>query len=257
MSRRLRHASGRATSAERIPRYLQVASALRARIRQGRLPVGTQIATIDELECEFDVARITVRQAIVLLASEGLIKSVQGKGTFVIAMPADDRWLQLATDWESLIRPIRGNVPQNLVVVESGPPRLAAAEGHPAAEYRFLTSTQTRRRAPFALARVHIASPIYALAPGQFARQPALSVISEMAGLAIGRAHQTLTIGTADIEAARALKCALNAPTVEARCVVTDHDGVVIYLGEITYRGDCVRLNIELKSRNWAGFDSI
>jgi GntR family transcriptional regulator len=39
---------------------------------------------------------------------------------------------------------------------------------------------------------------------------------------------------------------ALNAPTAEARCVVTDKAGVVIYIGEITYPGDCVRLNIQL-----------
>jgi GntR family transcriptional regulator len=67
-----------------------------------------------------------------------------------------------------------------------------------------------------------------------------------MADLAISRAHQTLAIGSADIETARILGIALNAPTAEARCVVVDDDGVVIYVGEITYPGDCVRINIEL-----------
>ena len=27
---------------------------------------------------------------------------------------------------------------------------------------------------------------------------------------------------------------------------MTNAEGIVIYIGEITYRGDCVRLNIEL-----------
>ena len=40
-----------------------------------------------------------------------------------------------------------------------------------------------------------------------------------------------------------------SAPTAEARCIVTDTDNVVIYVGEITYRGDVVRLNIELIKR--------
>ena len=48
------------------------------------------------------------------------------------------------------------------------------------------------------------------------------------------------------METARNLGIALNAPTAEARCVVTDASGMVIYVGEITYPGDCVRLNIEL-----------
>jgi GntR family transcriptional regulator len=42
------------------------------------------------------------------------------------------------------------------------------------------------------------------------------------------------------------LGIALNAPTAEARCIVADKDGTVIYVGEITYPGDYVRLNIEL-----------
>ena len=54
------------------------------------------------------------------------------------------------------------------------------------------------------------------------------------------------------MEAARHLGIALNAPTAEARCVVTDEKGVIIYIGEITYPGDCVRLNIELIAQDGA-----
>ena len=86
----------------RVPRYLQVASALRQRLKDGRWAVGDQIATLEELENEFQVARVTVRQAIDLLQSEGLVKSYQGRGTFVMKAPESNRWLQLATDWASL-----------------------------------------------------------------------------------------------------------------------------------------------------------
>ena len=47
----------------RVPRYLQVASVLRRRIRDGHWLVGDKIATLEELEREFSVARVTVRQA--------------------------------------------------------------------------------------------------------------------------------------------------------------------------------------------------
>ena len=67
-----------------------------------------------------------------------------------------------------------------------------------------------------------------------------------MQDLEISRAHQTLLIGAADMETARHLGITINAPTAEARCVVADAAGVVIYVGQITYPGDCVRLNIEL-----------
>src|SRR5262249_24601607 len=110
----------------------------------------------------------------------------------------------------------------------------------------FLRSIQKQGGKPYAYARVHLAAHVHERSPKQFSRRVALAVLSEMKAAEIARAHQTLSIGAADIETARHLGIALNAPTAEARCVVTDRAGTVIYLGEITYPGDCVRLNIEL-----------
>ncbi len=67
----------------RVPLYLQVASTLRRRIEEGRWLAGQKISTLEELESEFQVARVTVRHAIDLLQKEGLVQRQQGKGTFV------------------------------------------------------------------------------------------------------------------------------------------------------------------------------
>jgi GntR family transcriptional regulator len=48
------------------------------------------------------------------------------------------------------------------------------------------------------------------------------------------------------METASSLEVALNSPTAEVRCAVADDQGVAIYVGEMIYRGDCVRLNIDL-----------
>lgn len=247
MAARTRKIFARQDAESRVPRYLQVASVLRRRIRDGHWGVGERMATLEELEREFGVARVTVRQAIDLLQGEGLVKSFQGRGTFVTKAPAAEPWLELATDWESLITPIRENVPQFLPV-ESPPaaPRIEEIDGIPAADYKFLCSIQRRGNEPYAYARVHIARHIYERAPKLFQSRAALVVLAEMRGMEISRARQTLTIGAADLEAAHHLGMALNAPTAEARCVVTDSAGIVVYVGEITYRGDCVQLSIEL-----------
>ena len=246
MPHRARTPLARNDADSRIPRYLQVASVLRRRIRDGRWAVGDRIATLEELEREFGVARVTVRQAIDLLQNEGLVKSFQGRGTFVTKAPDNDRWIQLATDWERLIAPIRNNVAHPLPAGDEPPPRIEEGEGSPAPAYVFIRSAQTQRGRLYAYARVHVAAHIHARAPNLFASRPALAVLSEMDDLEILRAHQTLAIGAADMETARHLGIALNAPTAEARCVVTDASATVIYVGEITYPGDCVRLNIEL-----------
>ena len=64
--------------------------------------------------------------------------------------------------------------------------------------------------------------------------------------LEITKAHQTLVIGSADTEVADLLEIALNAPTAECHCVVVDTQGIAIYVAEIIYRGDCVKLHIDL-----------
>jgi GntR family transcriptional regulator len=246
MANRARPPMARTDADSRVPRYLQVASVLRRRLRDRHWPVGGRIATLQALEREFGVARVTVRQAIDLLEGEGLVQSFQGRGTFVTRAPENDRWIQLATDWESLIAPIRESVPHFLPSGDAPPPRIEQGDGTPAAAYVFLRSLQTQSGRPYASARVHIAEHVHGLAPQSFAGRAALAVLAEMKELALSRAHQTLAIAAADMETARTLGIALNAPTAEARCVVTDATGVVIYIGEITYPGDCVRLNIEL-----------
>ncbi|MGB0086752.1 MAG: GntR family transcriptional regulator [Rhodomicrobiaceae bacterium] len=230
----------------RIPRYLQVATALRQRINSGQWTVGSKIATLEQLENEFQVARVTIRQAVDLLQQEGLLKSEQGRGTFVIKSQGPGRWLQLATDWHSLMEPIKHNTLKLLPVETPYPPRIEAAEGIPAAAYAHIYSLQLRGEQPYALVRVHVAKDIYDRAPETFQKQVALGVLADMKDVRIARAHQTLLVGSADVHAAVDLRLPFGAPVVEARCVVSDVDERVIYVGEIVYRGDVVRINIEL-----------
>jgi GntR family transcriptional regulator len=238
-----RKTSRRVDAIGRLPRYLQVASALRRRIQDGMWQLGDKIATLKQLEREFDVARVTVRQSIQLLQAEGLLKSYQGRGTFVTGMLKNERWLQLATDWDNLIAPIRENVVEPLPGAKTAVPLISVDDGRRAPAYTFIRSVQKRGAEPYAFARVHVATHIHARAPKLFSRRPALAVIAEMKGVNIA------LISAADVEAATYLGTAMNSPTAEARCVVTDTDNVVIYVGEITYRGDVVRLNIELIDR--------
>jgi DNA-binding GntR family transcriptional regulator len=72
------------------PMYVQLASALRERIRLGEIPVGRRIPSHYELEQETGgaVSRRTIKSAIEMLVAEGILQGVQGKGVFVISKPA-------------------------------------------------------------------------------------------------------------------------------------------------------------------------
>lgn len=63
--------------------HRQLTTDFRNRILDGRLPVGTRLPTDSELATEYQLSRDTVRQALALLADEGLIERIQGRGTFV------------------------------------------------------------------------------------------------------------------------------------------------------------------------------
>ena len=60
--------------------------------------------------------------------------------------------------------------------------------------------------------------------------------------------RQILTVATAGEDAANALNIAVSAPVAEVRRVICAPDGTVIYLGELTYRGDYIRMDMDLLS---------
>ncbi len=64
-------------------RYVQIAEQIRGEIASGQYASGARIPAENELARMLDVSRPTVRQALDLLAREGLLVRVKGSGTFV------------------------------------------------------------------------------------------------------------------------------------------------------------------------------
>ena len=66
------------------PLHISIAEQLRYQIETGKYPPGEKLPSEHQLMETFEVSRITVRQAIANLVNQGLAKSQQGKGVFVI-----------------------------------------------------------------------------------------------------------------------------------------------------------------------------
>lgn len=64
-------------------RYAALAAAMRARIVAGEWPAGTAIPSEQTLAAEHGVALGTMRRALDLLAEQGLVERIHGRGTFV------------------------------------------------------------------------------------------------------------------------------------------------------------------------------
>ncbi|MEU2867662.1 winged helix-turn-helix domain-containing protein [Streptomyces olivoreticuli] len=65
------------------PPYMQAAEVLRKEITQGRLKPGDKLPSARDLQERYGIASSTVQNALRLLKTEGLVFTVQGRGTFV------------------------------------------------------------------------------------------------------------------------------------------------------------------------------
>lgn len=241
----------------RVPLYIQVASVMRRRIETKQWSLGQKISTLVELEREFQVARVTVRQAIDILRGEGLLRSQQGRGTFVAENPVARHWFKLATSWDVLIESIKDNVPKRIKVDNPSPfPTLREGEGELAPKYMFLRSVQYKDGEPYGVVNLHLADEIYRRDPEAFRQHPALPVLANLKDVEIRHAHQTIVVDSADPVTANYLRIGLGAPTAECRCVVIDGKGVAIYVADITYRSEAIQLHIDLLANSRATPDS-
>src|SRR6266705_250181 len=79
----------------RVPRYREIADALRARTAAGALAPGARLDNQRRLAAVFGVTLMTLRQALEVLERERLIARRHGLGTFVAAPSIDYDILQL------------------------------------------------------------------------------------------------------------------------------------------------------------------
>jgi GntR family transcriptional regulator len=70
-------------------RYRQIAEELRARIESGEIRPGNQLPTELELRNHYKASRNTVRDAVKLLATQGLVVTRRGQG-----MSTQGNWLR-------------------------------------------------------------------------------------------------------------------------------------------------------------------
>lgn len=241
------NANHRIFGSKLIPRYVQLAELFRRRIGKDFWPPGSVLPSIEQLMLEFDVARVTVRQAIALLADEGLLSPQRGRGTFVTGTGAR-RHLRVETTLDDLVAMYSGDRPDHATLAE-GPadPTLSEKDGIKAPKYHYLRRVHSRNGERYCVISIYIDHRVFRRASARFRRELALPVLTSLTGLHIATARQTLTISTADSETAGLLGVPLNTPIGEVRRVMCTPDRTVIYLAEVSYRGDYIHLEMDLK----------
>lgn len=227
--------------------YEQVATLIQKRIDSGHWVRGERLPSIDALSETFDVAVVTVRQALKLLEGKGLIDRHQGRGTFVASDASEKRWLKLESNWGTLIQMWGRSKPRPLKVRDAiQMPALLPEDGSAAPGYRHMRRVHSAVGVPYAVSDLFVDRRLYARCPRRFEEEMVIVVLDSLPNVKIKTMRQCLTIETADLEEAALLEISVGSPVGIMRRVIRDHDDTVIYVGAAVYRGDLVKLEREL-----------
>ena len=231
--------------------YVALSSQLRSEILDGHLSVAAQLPTIDQLSAKYGVAKVTVRQALDKLESEGLIERIQGKGTFVAQHVEKLKTIHLDSSWHSLLQMLERNVPELLDMrPKCDLPNVTEGISAPG-RYRYMRRVHYSERTPYCVLDVFLANNCYERAAKDFDTKMIIPVLQRVAKRSLAKMIQSFRISIADLETSRLLDVPLGAPIGHVRRVIMNKANEILYLGDTRYRGDLVVFNttIEVPAR--------
>ena len=231
-----------------IPKYTQLRELLLGLLEEQRLPVDAPIPSERELCQAYGLSRMTVRQAVDHLVSEGRLYRVPGKGTFV-ARPKIDMPLRLVSFTEDMRA--RGLTPGARELdrrsISAGTHLARAFSVEAGTEIYVLERLRTADGEPMAIERSHIPAP---LAPGLLdqglADRSLYDVLEHAYGIVFDAGEQTIEAAIAEHPDAKVLDIPRGSAVLrmEQR---SSANGVCAEVVESIYRADRYRLHTALE----------
>ena len=222
-----------------IPRYRQLTSTLRAAIASGEYPVGSLLPTEIEISRHFGVSRHTVRDALRILNTAGLIQRRRRVGTIVTAkdapkefvqpLPGLDELLQYGRDVKLMIESYDSSFSCPLAEdLELDAKKWLRIDGRRGPEGRLIGLTTAIIRRDCAPPRAVLEASSTSLA----------DLIERSSDLVVGRIDQEISAIAVDRNAARALKTATGAPALRARRLYFEKNGDLFLATESLHPAD-------------------
>lgn len=227
------------------PLYVQVVDHFRQHITQGLWRPGDIIPSLDHLAETLGVARVTVRDAVKILADEGLLLPERGRGTIVTIKARGHRPLRLETTMGRLNSALRLDRPAVTNIALGSETPVVQVAGELAPSYQFIKRVHLRDELRYCVISLYLDREIYDLAPQRFMHELALPIISELAGDRIATVNQYVRFGKCDEETSLQLEYPSGDPVAHVRRVLRDRRDKIIYYAEVTYRADILEMDTE------------
>jgi GntR family transcriptional regulator len=201
-----------------IALHRQLAQRLREAIYGGTYKQGDSIPTEQALMAQYQVSRITARQAVMQLVTEGLLVRRQGKGSFVSAQPVQHPLIDLRGFYDELVA---GGVNPEIELLEFDRrvPQPRVAERLRSGNQSLVSWKRLYRRGgePFAVAWVYLAPVVGKVTNEMASMHTSYHIIENLKQLKIDRADISIRAQASTPETRKLLRM----PPVEPPAVST------------------------------------
>lgn len=238
------------------PYYQQLFDVLERRITGSQITAGTRLPSESELCKDFGLSRATVRQALQLLESRGLVYKVANRGVFVKDGNGDRGWLIQDSQGflENAISHQNRSVSTD--VIQSGTAKLPL---HACRELRVPEGSDgfklVRRRSLEGVPAVFsinylapVVAPIVGRARDVLAGRASLSELLAEAGYVLGGAHRVIRAVKPTSDIAEHLQISKSAPLLHIRSTSWTPEGDRYDMYESWVRSDVVALEVNVSS---------
>lgn len=231
------------------PLYVQIAEGLLDQIESGELSPGDRLPSERELSQTLGVNRMTLRRALRLLETQGLLARRRGDGTYVAEPKIERQAGKLAPFTQSMER--RGYAPGARVLTLEKRPAVAAVARElkipVSAPVYFVRRLRLINQEPVMLER--FTTPAHRF-PGlerfDLSNRSAYDVMENEYGVTVVRARQSLEPVVATEYEAELLDVAPGAPLMLERRLSLDQEDRPVEYGRDLYRGDRFRFITEM-----------
>ena len=223
--------------------YQKVADEVRSAVDAGAYPPGSRLPSESELAERFGVARGTVRQALAMLASEGMVSTRRGARRLVLAQPRLQGFNELRSfsEWASAM----GETPSGRVIsLVRREATAAEAERLSSDRVYHLTRVRLLSGRPVMIERTAYPERIGALVAGMDSEHESITQRLQELGVLFANASHTLSAVSASAEDARLLDISPRAPLLRVLRLSTDPDEVVLEWSEDRYLGTAVAFTV-------------
>lgn len=237
-----------------LPLYFQLRQAMLGEIRGRGLRPGDRLPTEADLERRYGVSRSTIRQALNDLASQGFIRRIQGKGTFV-GTPKIQH-VPVLTSFSELLRS-QGYSPSHELLASSvrpAPPEVAEGlQVDEGASCRFLHRLFLADGDPVGLAETWLPLAVLGAHDGLF-EAGALEggslyelLQSDRVGLVLHRAIETINPGLAEDSDVDLLRCEPGSPLLVIHRIALTPDDRPVEWTRLLFAGDRYEYLVEMR----------